>query len=138
MFVLSPISCSFKSRVIRGHPRLPLWVVGGLSDLLLRSIEVNGALASLLRLESGSLSSTARYEVECSIVDEVFELSVGSVDDVDFLDIVGSERLQRLGTLAIECDTEGTETFELNLVAVQELLTEAAGDVCQNALDGAL
>ena len=100
--------------------RLPLWV------LLLRSIEVNGSFASLLSLESCSLRSTARYYFEYSIVDEVFEFSVGGEDDVDILDIVGGERLQRLGTLAIEGDTEGTETFELNLVAVQELLAEAA------------
>ena len=107
--------------------RLPLWV------LLLRSIEVNGSFASLLSLESCSLSSTARYYFECSIVDEVFEFVVGSEDDVDLLDIVGGERLQRLGTLAIEGDTEGTETFELNLVAVQELLAETACDVKQKS-----
>ena len=83
---------------------------------LLRSFEVNGALASLLGLESCSLSSTARYEVEYCVVDEVFEFSVGGEDDVDILDVVGGERLQRLGTLRVEGDTEGTETFELNLV----------------------
>ena len=112
--------------------RLPLWV------LLLRSTEVNGGFVVLLGLEDCRLGNAARYWLKPGIVDKTFEVGVGGEDYVDFLDVGGGEFIQRLCTLAAEGEPESSQAVELNLVAIQQLLTLATSHVGKHALDGTL
>ena len=81
---LKVVRVYFRSRVIT-----PLPLGEGLLErlLLLLILQFNGGLVVLLSLEYSSLSYATCHRFKHGIIDEVFEVDIGSEDDVNLHDV---------------------------------------------------
>jgi len=94
--------------------------------------------AFVLCLEGCGLGLARGGLLEFRVAAQVLEALAGQVVDVHVLDVLGGEGVLGEGSLTGDAGGEGAEGTEDDLVALQDELTHAYAELCEDADDGAL
>ena len=94
--------------------------------------------AFVLGLEGCGLGLARGGLLELGVAAQVLEALAGLVVDIHVLDVLGGEVLLGEGALAGDAGGEGAEGTEDDLVALENELTHAYAELCEDADDGTL